>query len=303
MAVIKNVAIVGASGALGRPILDALIASGKFNLTAVTREGSKATFPASVKVVPVDVKSVDSVTTAFKGQDAVVSAVGMEGLLGQTVLIDAAIAAGVYRFLPSDFGSDLSNPKTAALPVFGYKQAARKHLEDALAKTPGMTYTYIQNGGFLDWGLDNGFLLGWQEGKPAIYDGGDRIFSTTTLASVGDAVVGVLSHPEETKDRFVFVEDIKTSQNKLLEMAKKIAPEKKWEPVQLDTAELEKKSNEALAKGDYSMGTMIPYLFRAIFAEGYGGRFDKTDNELLGIKGKTEAEVEEVLRKAMSGGK
>jgi hypothetical protein len=32
---------------------------------------------------------------------------------------------------------------------------------------------------------------------------------------------------------------------------------------------------------------------------GYGGKFDKVDNELLGVKGKTEEDVLEILKKVI----
>jgi hypothetical protein len=265
-------------------------------VTAITRPTSKATFPASVKVVKADVSSVESLTAAFQGQDAVVSAVGTEGLPGQHVSIDAAIAAGVKRYLPSEFGSDLGNPKVAALPVFGYKVATQKHLEEAIAAKPGMTYTTVVNGPFLDWGINVGFLINLNDGKPKLYDGGNTVFSSTTLASVGQAVVGVLSHYEETKNKRVFVRDIDISQNQLLDLAKKIAPEKKWEPIVVDTAAIEKASNEALAKGEVTMQVMYGYLMRGIFGEGYGSKMETDDNKLLGIAGKTEADVEAMLK-------
>ena len=123
--------------------MKALVDSGKFNVTVVKRPTSKATFPASVKIASADTSSVESVTAAFQGQDAVISAVGNEGLQGQHVLIDAAVAAGVKRFLPSEFGSDIANPKVAALPVFGYKVATQKYLKEAIAAKPGMTYTFV----------------------------------------------------------------------------------------------------------------------------------------------------------------
>jgi len=278
------------------PIVNALINSGKFNVTAIKRPTSKATFPASIKVAEADLSSVQSVTAAFQGQDAVISAVGMEGLSGQHVLIDAAIAAGVKRFLPGEFGSDLGNTKLAALPVFGHKVATNKHLEDAIARTPGMTYTLLVNGPFLDWGLNKGFLLNLDDGKPKLYDGGKNVFSSTTLASVGQAVVGILTHYEETKNKRVYVRDIDVSQNQLLDLAKNIAPEKKWEPINVDTAAIEKSSNESLAKGEVTMPVMFGYLIRGIFGEGYGAKLEKDDNKLLGVTGKTEADVEAILR-------
>lgn len=280
--------------------MNALLESGKFTVTAITRISSKSNFPSGVKVASADLSSVESVTAALKGQDAVVSAVGTEGLQGQSLLIDAAVAAGVKRFLPSDFGCDLADPKASALPVFGYKIATHKHIKEAAAANPNFTYSLVSNGPFLDWALNVHWMIDTREGKPQIYDGGRNVFSTTTLPSVGKAVVGVLSHPEETKNRFVYVKDADLSQKKLFEMAKKIAPQTKWEPIEVSTAEVEKSSNESLAKGEVNQGVMFGYLNRAVFGEGYGGQFQKDDNALLGLPYKSDAEIEALLKSAMS---
>ncbi|KAF7865234.1 hypothetical protein EAF04_006211 [Stromatinia cepivora] len=301
MSIIKNVAIAGASGSLGRPILDILVQSNKFNITVLTRAGSTSTpqFPSSVTVLPVDFSSTPSLTSALQSQkiDAVISCVGSPGLQGQTLLIDASVAAGVKRFLPSEFGSNLANPLTKALPVFGHKISTAAHLEAAAAKNPSLTYTYIRNGPFLDWGLEHKLLLDLTSGKPTIYDGGDQLFSTTTLETIGHAVVGVLEKFEETKNRAVYIQDIQTTQNHLLELAKKIAPEKKWEPVHVETANILASSNEKLAKGEITMEVMMGYIIISIFGKGYGSKMEKTDNELLGLKEKTDADLEAILKK------
>ncbi|KAF8853459.1 isoflavone reductase family protein-like protein CipA [Acephala macrosclerotiorum] len=300
MVSIKNVAVVGASGALGAPVLKAIVDSGKFHVTAVSREGSKSTFPSSVKVVKADYSSVDSLTTAFKGQDAIISAVSTEGFLGQLVLIDAAIAAGVKRFLPSEFGSDLSHPVTSKLPVFGYKLAVRKHIEEKVAAGADITYTYVVNGAFLDWSLDVGFLLNWREGKPQLYNGGDLPISVTTLPAIGQAVVSVLSHYDETKNRQVFIQSMVISQNRLLELAKKVAPEKKWKPITVTTADIKKDSDEKLAKGEVTPEVMYGYITVSLFDQAYGSRFEKLDNDLLGVPQWTDADVEAHFKKLLA---
>jgi hypothetical protein len=242
---------------------------------------------------------VESLTAALKGQDAVVSAVGTEGLPGQNTVVDAAVAAGVKRFLPSEFGSDLANPKTKTLPVFGYKVAVAAHLEEVASKNPEFSYTYVRNGPFLDWSLENNFLVDLASGKPRIFDGGDQLFSTTTLETVGRAVVSVLSKPEETKNRAVYVQDLTTSQNRILALAKEVAPEKSFEPVPASLDDVYQSSNEKLSKGEVTMQVMVSYLFVAIFKEGYGGKMEKTDNELLGLGQKTEEDIKAILRKLL----
>jgi nucleoside-diphosphate-sugar epimerase len=302
MSHIKNVAIIGAAGNLGGPLLENLLKFGQFNFTVLTRPDSKSTYPSSVKTVKVDASSMEDLTSALKGQDALISTVGNDGIAAQIFLVDAAIAAGVSRFIPSEFGSDVSNPKAIALPVFGHKVQIAKYIEEKIKSHPEFTYTPIRNSGLLDWGLAVGFLFSWKERKPAIFDGGDQLFSCTTIPTIAQAVVGVLEHPEESKNRAVYVHDIAISQNKILEIAKKIDPTATWEPVHVSTAALRAQADESLKKGDYS--ALVKYIFSAIFAEGYGGDLSqKLDNKLFGIKGKTEADVEAILRPLLTGSK
>lgn len=77
--------------------------------------------------------------------------------------------------------------------------------------------------------------------NPKLFDGSKNVFSATRLDSVEQAIFGVTSHPEETRDRFVYVKDIHISQNQFLGMAKKVeAGEKREEPIFVDAAESEK---------------------------------------------------------------
>ncbi|KFY38222.1 hypothetical protein V494_04479 [Pseudogymnoascus sp. VKM F-4513 (FW-928)] len=296
MSTIKNIAIAGGSGLVGKPIVNALLKSGKFTLTALVRESSTSTFPSGVKVVKVDFDSVASLTEALKGQDALVSAIGNAALQGQNHLVDAAVAAGVSRFLPSEFGSNLDNAKAGALPVFGYKVATANYSKEIAASNPAFTYTFIRTGAFLESGLENNMLIDSQSGKPRIFDSGDQLWSAITLESVGQSVVGVLTHPEETRNRAVYVQSIATSQNKLLDVVKKLTPGKTQEPQYVSTEDVFNDSNAKLAKGNYSEGVMFGYIFVAMFGEGYGAAYETTDNELLGVTSLTEADVEDILK-------
>lgn len=298
MTTIKNVVLAGAAGNLGTAILASLTASNKFNITVFSRSGSTSKFPTGTKVVEVDYSSVESLTSALAGQDALISAFASLAVGGQNNLIDAALAAGVKRFLPSEFGSNLSNPKTRALPVFAMKVSTQEYLVEK-CKNSSLSYTLVHNGPFLDWGLQVGFLVNTADGKPTLFDGGDLPFSTTTLSSVGDAVVGVLSHFDETKNRTVYVQNMVTTQNKILALAKKVAPNKNWEPKVVMLDELTAASDQRLKQHLYDQETFMPYLFRAIFDPACGGLFEKNDNELLGVKALTDADVEQMLSKIL----
>jgi hypothetical protein len=90
-----------ASGNVGKPILKALLDAGQFEVTVLSRKASNATFPTGAKVVKTDF-SADSLADLFRGQDAVVSAIPSQVGKEQIKFIDAALEAGVKRFITSD---------------------------------------------------------------------------------------------------------------------------------------------------------------------------------------------------------
>ena len=78
-------------------------------------------------------------------------------------------------------------------------------------------------------------------------------------------------------------------------------PGEKWDIQQINSAEAEKKSNAALASGDYGMQTFASLIKRGIWGEGYGGHFDKLDNELLGIPQMTDDELKQLVKDVVEG--
>jgi uncharacterized protein YbjT (DUF2867 family) len=259
MPAFKNIAVAGAAGDLGSAVFKRLVDSNKFNLTVLTRADSKSTFPKGVEVVKVDYDSLDSLTAALQGQEAVVSTIGSLATLSQSLLIDAAVAAGVKRFLPSDFGSNLVIPSVRKLPVFRTKVIIEDKLI-ALANEGKISYTFVYNSIFLDWGLSHGFFFDFDKSEFTIWDDGNTEFSTTTLASVGDGVVGVLTHPEETKDRIVYIQDTVLTQNKFLELAKQVNPNKEWTVKHVKIDDVTAHSDANIAKGIIDWPTLAPYL-------------------------------------------
>ncbi|KAM0438716.1 hypothetical protein ACHAPT_001473 [Fusarium lateritium] len=297
MSAIKNVVLAGASGDLGSHVFKKSVASGKFNITVFKRAGSESSFPEGTNVVEVDYESIESLTAALKGQDAVVSTLTTLAAATQSNLIDAAVAAGVKRFIPSEFGSNLHIPSVRALPLYGAKVAIQDKLI-ALAKEDKISYTFVYNSVFLDWGLAHNFFLDFSKAEITLIDGGDAEFSTTTLDSVGEATVGVLNHPDETVNRVVYIQDAVLTQKKVLELAKKANPDKTWTVKEAVLDELVAKANERLAKGLLDWETFGAYLYRAIYDPNSVPKFPKLDNELLGLKGKTDEEIYEIVKAA-----
>lgn len=238
----------------------------------------------------------------MKNQDVVIAALTTMASGTQLKMIDAAVAAGVKRFLPGEFGSNLEHPATRALPVFQAKVEVSDYVVQKAQENKDFTYTMVTNGALLDWGLEYNFIFNHAESKPEIWNGGDWKWSTTTMTSVADAVVGIMNHHAETANQVVYIQDMLLSQNQILEIAKRLTPDRQWEPKHLALSDAVADSYKKLEAGDYGFATFAPFIFQAAMGEGYGNQFEKLDNELLGVKGKTLADVEDLLRPLLAGG-
>jgi uncharacterized protein YbjT (DUF2867 family) len=290
----QKIAIAGATGNLGPTIVKSLVDAG-FDVTILSQSGNTSSLPSAAKTVKVDYSSQESLVAALKGQDAFVSTIPKHDQ--QPSLIDAAIAAGVKRFIPSEFGSNISgSADTAALPVFKGKKITQDYLKQ---KSNEISYTLINNGLFLDWGIQAGVLLNLKGQPTRVFDGGNDKHSFTLLSDVAQAVVGALKHPEETHNRAVYVQSAALSQNEAIEIAQKAKPDVKIERQTASVQELLEASNKQLAQGGEQIGAaFFGFIVVSIFGDSkqYGNLWnEKNDNELLGVKEKTAAQLKDLF--------
>ena len=126
-----------------------------------------------------------------------------------------------------------------------------------------------------------------------LYDGGDRVFSTTSLSTIGKAVAGVLTHSEQTKNRTVYVHDTATTLKKLAAMGKKATGAAGWNESFVPIDEVIEQAWAELKK-DNPNPEIFAYNFikASIWGEGYGCYFEKPNNKLLGITEMSDVEVQ-----------
>ncbi len=144
--------VAGGTGNLGGRIVKALIARGA-EVRAVVRNGSEPEkieklTELGAEVITVDLSDVDELKQACQGASCVVSALsGLHDVIveSQIKLLDAAIAAGVQRFIPSDFSSDFTKLPTGENRNFDLRKEFRQYLD----KSP-IAATSILNGAFAD---------------------------------------------------------------------------------------------------------------------------------------------------------
>ncbi|KAH9906562.1 hypothetical protein F4778DRAFT_778952 [Xylariomycetidae sp. FL2044] len=146
-----KVAIAGGSGPISREVIDALVASKKHDIIILSRQVT----PTFALVPGVEWQAVDytdraALAAVLQGVHTVLSFVQTVADHDQTAqkdLIDAAIAAGVKRFAPSEFGSK----GAVNMPWYQPKLAIREYLEEVNKTGDVIEYTLFQPGLFLDY--------------------------------------------------------------------------------------------------------------------------------------------------------
>ncbi len=149
---VKTILLAGAAGDLGRRIAKALLSRGA-RVRALTRhDASEAEQQRlnglGMEIAPADVADVNSVAQACAGAACIVSALnGLRDVIidRQGVLLDAAVRAGVPRFIPSDYAADFTKTAPGRNRNFDLRRDFMARADQARIEV-----TSILNGAFMD---------------------------------------------------------------------------------------------------------------------------------------------------------
>ncbi|KAJ7065667.1 hypothetical protein C8F01DRAFT_1351662 [Mycena amicta] len=181
----KSFAVIGA-GALGSTIIAAFVAQ-NLPVVVLARPGSKRTdkLPAGAKLAVVDTGDAAAVAAVFNAHsvDVVLSTVTGHAIEAQKSLIEAAKAANIKLFVPSEYG----------VPTDGLNEgiwAGKNQIAEQL-KSAGIPSLRIYNGLFIEyipWAFMNE-----ETKKVHIVGKGEAPLSATALPDVAGFVVHVLT--------------------------------------------------------------------------------------------------------------
>ncbi|CAN8105062.1 unnamed protein product [Discula destructiva] len=296
---IVNVTLVGATGDLGKYILDALVKDGSFAVTALQRASSKST-PAHLDKIRILTISEDllhdELTERLRGQDALIVCYRAKDAAAQIKFGKAAAAAGVKRLIPADFGSCDSNGERERelVKLFDRKVQVRESLQALAQEHEGFTWTSLVNGHFFDWGLRENFLhFNMQTRKADIIDDGNMKSSQATLPQIAKAVVRILQKPEETKNRMLFIQSFCVSQNEVLRSLEK-AMGVKWETVRYDSEDFITEKKARVDKGDMEASEDLVFVLGAI-----NGNWEQRPDFAMDLLGLADEDLDEVVQKVV----
>ncbi|QRV78369.1 NmrA-like family domain-containing protein 1 [Ceratobasidium sp. AG-Ba] len=173
MSEIRVIAVAGASGYVGRPVVDELLKSKAFEVRILTRKSGLD----------------NPVIQAFKERGATLHGVSYddEAELKFPNLLRAAKSAGAKLFIPSEFGDPFEGEEEAE--IFRAKRELHK-----LAKSIDMPITVLLTGLFPDYCLVP--IMGWdfEAKKVNIWGTGNEKATWTTMPDIARYVAYVLSH-------------------------------------------------------------------------------------------------------------
>ncbi|KAI0121378.1 hypothetical protein BJ170DRAFT_588033 [Xylariales sp. AK1849] len=293
MSAFKNILLIGATGSIGSVVREALEKEPSFTLTLLRRASSKATLPSHLKAVTIaDSYPTEALVSAFKGQDVIINCMTTLFVADQFRMVDAAISAGVKRYVPSEYGLNNLRPEAQALnAVFHDKGKVQEYLR-AKAIEGSIEWTSISCGMWIRWSMAHDFLgIHVRENKFVFWDDGEGLFSCTTEENTAAGLIQALKTPEESKNRNIYLSDFATSQKQLLEAIERIQSVK-YATESVDSHALVKEKQDAVRVGD-NVATYV--LVETGFVTGrFGGHLEKEGeimNDKLGLPKKTLDEV------------
>lgn len=189
--------VAGATGNLGERIVNALLARGA-TVRALVRPGTDPAKVAGlaqrgVEIAQADYADVAQLTQACRGAAGVVSALqGLRDVVvdAQSALLEAAVAAGVPRFIPSDFSSDYTKLPDGENRNFDLRREFNAHLD-----TQPIAATSILNGAFGEILTYNIPLLDFKQKTVGYWDDADWRIDFTTMNDTAAYTAAVALDP------------------------------------------------------------------------------------------------------------
>ncbi|KAI4744583.1 NAD(P)-binding protein [Aureobasidium sp. EXF-12298] len=271
---IKKVAIVGATGNMGKHTIAELQKSNKHSITALTRKGSSISLSSSINVLEVDYDSIENLTSALDGQDLLMITLAVDTPPHiHPNLVSAAAAAGVKYVIPNAYGFDFTNPAiNADIPVGHLAQEYFSTIE-----SHGMIHFSLVCGFWYEWSLGIPWCYGIDllHRKAIFYDDGNTKMNTSTWEQCGRAIAALVSMSEQELDKYknrsLYVSSFRVTQREMLDSVHRVlgTEDQDWEISFEDTKQRYQKAIKDMQDGDRTGFGRAMYA-RVFYPDGSG---------------------------------
>lgn len=299
----RKVTLVGATGNVGKHILNSLLAAGH-EVTVITRASSNITVPDKVTIHRGDYNDESFLVTALKGQDVLIAALTFGAYEVQIPLYRAAAEAKVPYIVPCEFGADPKASLNDHIPLMKAKKPYRDFIEELgvsswIGVVNGLWFDYVMRFGAFGLGIDT------KARTANFFDDGNTKSNFTTLKRVGESLASVLGWPEDElaklKNDWVYFSSFHITQREIWAAAVRATGTKEsdWVVSARPSEQVIKECKEQIANG----GGMAPaqqLLIALTLGKGIGGDYEEkiVDNEKLGLQPES---LDEVVKEVFDG--
>ncbi|KAK3319179.1 hypothetical protein B0H66DRAFT_558915 [Apodospora peruviana] len=300
---IEKVAIVGAGGQIGSVIASALLQTGKYAVTAITRPDSTNKIDLEgLNIVRADHSGDDdsALVSALRGTQALIITMAVTAPRDTTAkLIAAAAKANVKYIFPNWFGHD---PANDSLCNDSFLTQMRDSVRAEIARHGVSSHIFLACNFWYEFSLGGGadrFGFDFQNKSLTLFDDGDVPINTSTWPQCGRAVASLLSLkvlPDDENDKSttlshfgdktVYISSFRLTQKDMFEAVKRVTgtTDADWTITRESAEQRWKEGMAEVQKGNFAAFTKMLYS-RMFFAAGGGDYESKrgTDNVVLGL--------------------
>ncbi len=219
----KVIAVAGASGNLGMRVVKALVER-NVQVKALVRKNAPDGKIQSLKKIGADVvvtnyQSADELASSVEGVSCIVSTLlGLrEVIVGtQSILLKAALTAGVPRFIPSDYSIDFVKLTS------GQNRNLDLHREfQRIVDSSDISVTSILNGAFMDMLTGQAPMIQFQFKRVLFWENADQLLDFTTMDDTASFTAAAAI--DESTPRFLRVAGEVTSARCIAETMTKVS--------------------------------------------------------------------------------
>lgn len=195
------VAIAGATGTMGKLIVSEL-SKRSVPVKALVRPGTDSTRTEALRqmggvtIAEANLADKATLTRELQGASCIVSTLqGLANVIltAQGNLLDAAVAAKVPRFIPSDFSLDFTKTKLGSNRNLDLRREFHKHLDQST-----IAWTSILNGGFMDLLTSEMSLINKKKRTITYVGSADQKLDFTSMADVAAYTAAVAADTKPT---------------------------------------------------------------------------------------------------------
>ena len=250
----------------------------------------------------VDYSSQESLVNAIRGHEVLIACLMMDIISQvQPNLIEAALIAGVRRYIPSEYSGITLDPGSRTLPLLKPLVDQQEYIKKRAAEGR-FEYTIFAPGGFPHLFVE--VLLDFSSHTAFLYDGGNKPVSMSSLDTIAMGIAAALQDSNEYKNSVVKFHDGTITQQRALEVAKSADPSVEWKIVELNGQQTIREGMEALSGGaSFESMPVLRLLSANVLAKEhhFGWTAEEDQSKKLGLQVLGEAGIEALVAKRARG--